>query len=279
MADLCALTDELIRETLGALDPVRAQFELDREDYVTRVGELQKLYRQHGHAKRLFLAALGRVGVNLRRTCWDWLHLRVLPHEEGEQDRRTGRLCIHRDTWASNIYAQTNWWAPIYRISANRTVAFYPSYWSRPVKNTSGDWTWKGSGPKEGAAPRPPSRPCLWCPSRANLWTQPRSCGSLSSLVISCASRGRTYMPGCRTQRVSLVSASRSERSTRRTRRRGAERPTSTAKARTSPWVGFAAWNAIRRYKRPCGTEVACTIRDDCKWLAQKCEALRRRAK
>jgi len=130
MAELWPLTDEFIRETLGALETVRAQFELDREDYVTRVGELQKLYRQHGHAKRLFLAALGRVGVDPRRTCWDWLHLRVLPHGEGEQDRRTGRLCIHRDTWASNIYAQTNWWAPIYRISANRTVAFYPSYWS-----------------------------------------------------------------------------------------------------------------------------------------------------
>jgi hypothetical protein len=134
MAELCALTDELIRETLGALDPVRAQFELDRENYVTRVGELQKLYRQHRHAKRLFLAALGRVGVDLRRTCWDWLHLRVLPHGEGEQDRRTGRLCIHRDTWASNIYAQTNWWAPIYRISANRTLAFYPSFLSKTRK-------------------------------------------------------------------------------------------------------------------------------------------------
>jgi hypothetical protein len=140
MVGLCALTDELIRETLGSLDPVGAQFELNREDYVATVGELQRLYRRHGRAKRLLFAALGSVGVDLRRTCWDWLHLRVLPHGEGEADRRTGRLGIHRDTWASNVYAQTNWWAPIYRISADRTVAFYPGYWSRPVKNTSGDW-------------------------------------------------------------------------------------------------------------------------------------------
>jgi hypothetical protein len=71
MAELCALTDEFIREALGSLDPVRAQFELDREDYVARVGELQKRYREHEDAKRLFLAALARVGVNLLRTCWD----------------------------------------------------------------------------------------------------------------------------------------------------------------------------------------------------------------
>ena len=132
ITELCALTDELIREALGALDPVRAQFELDREDYVARVGNLQKLYRKHGRAKGLFLATLGRVGVDLRRTCWDWLHLRVLPHGEGKADRQTGRLGVHRDTWASNVYAQTNWWAPIYPITSGRTVAFYPGYWPDP---------------------------------------------------------------------------------------------------------------------------------------------------
>jgi hypothetical protein len=68
------------------------------------------------------------------------LHLRVLPHGEGKADRRTGRLGVHRDTWASNVYAQTNWWAPIYTITSGRTVAFYPGYWSRAVKNTNGEW-------------------------------------------------------------------------------------------------------------------------------------------
>ena len=80
------------------------------------------------------------MGVELRRTCWDWLHLRVLPHGEGKAGRRTARLGIHRDTWSSNVYAQTNWWAPIYPLTPGRTIAFYPGYWSRPVENTSGDW-------------------------------------------------------------------------------------------------------------------------------------------
>ena len=42
---------------------------------------------------------------------------------------------------------------------------------------------------------------------------------------------------------------------TQKTWRRSAERSTSTAKPRTSPWIGFAAWNAIRRCKRACDTE------------------------
>ena len=140
MAELCSLTDELIREEFSISDPVEAQFELDREDYVARVGELQKRYRKPEDTKRLFLAALEHVGVPLRRTCWDWLHLGVLPHGEGTSDRRTGRLGLHRDTWASNIYAQTNGWPPIYPITPGRAIAFYPSYWAQPIENTSGDW-------------------------------------------------------------------------------------------------------------------------------------------
>jgi hypothetical protein len=58
------------------------------------------------------------------------LHLRVLQHGEGKADCRIGRLAVHCDTWASNVYALTNWWGPIYRITADSTVAFYPSYWS-----------------------------------------------------------------------------------------------------------------------------------------------------
>ena len=140
MVDLCALTDDLIRDALGVSDPPKAQFELDREDYLSRIESLQKRYRRHPEARRLLLAALEHVGVDLRWSCWDWLHLRVLPHGEGEADRRTGRLKVHRDTWASNVYAQTNWWAPIYPITAEGTIAFYPSYWSRPISNTSADW-------------------------------------------------------------------------------------------------------------------------------------------
>jgi hypothetical protein len=69
MAELCTLTDELIREALAVSDPIRAQFELDQEDYLGRIGALQKQYRKHPRVKELFLAALECIGVDLRRTC------------------------------------------------------------------------------------------------------------------------------------------------------------------------------------------------------------------
>ena len=140
MGELCAYADVLIREVLETEDPVVAQFGLGRDEYLSRVETLQKRFRKDDAAKELFLAALGRVGVDLRRTSWDWLHLRVSPHGGEHAGRRTAGLGFHRDTWSSNVYAQTNWWAPIYPITAGRTIAFYPAYWKKPLRNTSRGW-------------------------------------------------------------------------------------------------------------------------------------------
>ena len=140
MEEFCAFTDSLIREVFGVTDPVRAQFEFDRDEYLFRVEALQKRFRKEPRAKDLFLAALGHVGVDLRRTFWDWLYLRVSPNGKQYSGRRTAKLGFHRDTWSSNVYAQTNWWTPIYPISPGRTIAFYGEYWEKPLKNTSADW-------------------------------------------------------------------------------------------------------------------------------------------
>ena len=122
----------MIREIFGTAEPVKAQFELDRDEYLLRVETLQKRFRKDARAGELFLAALKHVGVDLRRTFWNGLYLRVSPHGEEHSGRRTARLGLHRDTWSSNVYAQTNWWTPIYPISQGRTMAFLGSTGGSP---------------------------------------------------------------------------------------------------------------------------------------------------
>jgi hypothetical protein len=63
-----------------------------------------------------------------------------VPPIEPSAERQIGRLGFHRDTWGSNVPQQTNWWTTIRPLSADRTIAFYPGYWSRPIANTSADW-------------------------------------------------------------------------------------------------------------------------------------------
>ncbi|CAN5364421.1 hypothetical protein BH23ACT7_BH23ACT7_22810 [soil metagenome] len=130
LRDFVALADGLIRAALGA-DPVRSPAD------PAAVADLQRRVRHHPELEAAFSAVLGAAGAAVERCCWDWLYLRVQPPED---PAARGTLGIHRDTWSSNVYAQTNWWTPIYPISRDRTVAFHPAYWSRPVANTSAAW-------------------------------------------------------------------------------------------------------------------------------------------
>jgi len=90
--------------------------------------------------KGVLRAALEHVGVDPARTYWDKPYLRVVePIEEGAE-RQPGRIGFHRDTWSSNVLAQINWWTTLRPLTGERTIAFYPAYWSRPIANSSADW-------------------------------------------------------------------------------------------------------------------------------------------
>jgi Phytanoyl-CoA dioxygenase (PhyH) len=89
-------------------------------------------------SKPLLRAALEHVGVDPARTSWDRARVRVVePLGPGEDARSIG---FHRDTWGSNLLAQTNWWTPVRPLESERTIAFYPRYWSRPIENSSATW-------------------------------------------------------------------------------------------------------------------------------------------
>lgn len=80
-------------------------------------------------------------GLRLADTAADRLILRIQPPVsvmgDGPAHARSAPLAFHRDTWGSNLYAQVNWWAPIFPVTRERTIALFPCYWDRPIRNTS----------------------------------------------------------------------------------------------------------------------------------------------
>jgi hypothetical protein len=105
------------------------------------IDELKRQVRGDPRVEPLVRAALEHVGVDPTRAYWDSISLRVVPPVEAEAERRQlGRIGFHRDTWGSNVLQQINWWTTIRPLAAERTLAFYPAYWSRPIANTSADW-------------------------------------------------------------------------------------------------------------------------------------------
>jgi hypothetical protein len=131
LIEAAGLVDRLVRDVLG--EPERANAEA--------VDELRARFGAEPALRRLFRAALEHVGVDPAGSYWDSIYLRVVPPvARRDTERQIGRIGFHRDTWSSNVLQQTNWWTTIRPLSAERTIAFYPGYWSRPIANTSVDW-------------------------------------------------------------------------------------------------------------------------------------------
>ena len=144
MQQLIDRTDTLLRNRLGGLEPARAQHQLSPEDFLQLTGEAQSEFRKSLWPKALFFEALQQCGVDLAETFYDHFPLRVVPCDRNNDGSHNGahRAAIghHRDSWGANIHSQINWWAPIYPLETERTIAFYPDYWNKPLANNTASW-------------------------------------------------------------------------------------------------------------------------------------------
>lgn len=84
----------------------------------------------------------------------DALRLRCVMHGGHESAAAARAYAAHRDTWFGNPEAQINIWIPLLDVTTDQTFTFYPSYFNRPIENSSGvfnydDWMktvgWQGA--------------------------------------------------------------------------------------------------------------------------------------
>jgi len=140
LAVLRARCVDRIREALEDDDPPTAHLRIPPEDFALKVAALQMRHRKDPEIRAAWKAVLGEAGCALDALFWDWCHLRSLPPGDGHTARATRPLEPHRDTWSSNVYAQVNWWLTLFPLTEGRSMALYPDYWTRPLKNSSADW-------------------------------------------------------------------------------------------------------------------------------------------
>ncbi len=103
----------------------------------SEIDGLKERFRKDPRVLDLVRLALEQVGAEPARTYWDPPRLRIVPPTT---ERQVGTIGFHRDTWGSNLTAQTNWWLPLRPLTEERTIAFYPEYWSTPLANSSAAW-------------------------------------------------------------------------------------------------------------------------------------------
>ncbi len=150
---LCNRAREYVREAFGELDPEHAQESTSVERFVEIVGPLKSRYTNATATKEYVRAFLLSLGVDPETTYFDVPRLRVVPHSNYLTAGVSYAYRAHRDTWYSSSPSQINWWLPVWQVTPARAMTFYPSYWERPVPNTSQDFDyneWKSVG--RGAA-------------------------------------------------------------------------------------------------------------------------------
>ena len=138
---LVTFTRQFLEDRFHPHVPVEIHRHLSHEQQVEQFAAATRDYARSEEVKRLWREMFAAVGLDPAATVRDRLHLRFQPHQSPAtqlvRTRSTATVRFHRDTWGTNLYAQVNWWAPVYAITAGRTMALYPQLWSKPLHNSS----------------------------------------------------------------------------------------------------------------------------------------------
>lgn len=144
MRQLGDFTRALLEDAFAPFNPVEIHKHLTHQQQTESFAQRQRDFSRAPEVKRLWRDLFEAAGLDAGGLARDSLYLRFQPHQDPgtvvPRARTTATIAFHRDTWGSNLYAQANWWAPIYDIDAGRTFAIYPSLWQRAVANTSAEF-------------------------------------------------------------------------------------------------------------------------------------------
>lgn len=139
---LCAFAREMIEAAFAPFDPREAQHHLPVETYAKILSELKPAFIHHARSKQLIQNVLREMGCDLSTTYFDVPRLRTSTSDGYLTSGIAYAFHPHRDTWYSAPQCQLNWWMPVYEVTAENGMAFYPQYWTQAVKNGSQDYNY-----------------------------------------------------------------------------------------------------------------------------------------
>ncbi len=127
----------MIEEAFAPLDPRTAQFHLPVDRFAAILGKLKPAFIHHPRCKTLLRAILEDAGCDPEKTYFDVPKLRSSTSDAYLTTGIALAFPPHRDTWYAAPQAQINWWTPVYDITTDNGMSFYPGYIDKPVANNS----------------------------------------------------------------------------------------------------------------------------------------------
>jgi len=137
---LCEHAQDLAREAFGDLDPEHAQEQLEVERFIDIVGPMKTAFTNGEKTKKLIRGYMTSLGMDLETTYFDLPRLRIVPHSEYLTAGVSYAYRAHRDQWYGGPFGQVNYWMPVWPVTPENAMTFYPGRWNRPCKNSSEDF-------------------------------------------------------------------------------------------------------------------------------------------
>ena len=91
--------------------------------------------------RKYFTNFLLKIGFDITSTFMDKITFRYSPASGMKNFGTLIPTPAHRDTWASNIFNQINFWFPIHNVSDRNSIFFVPNYFKKRVSNNSDEWS------------------------------------------------------------------------------------------------------------------------------------------
>lgn len=127
----------MIEAAFAPLDPRTAQFHMPVERFASILGKLKPAFIHHPTCKTLLRAILEEAGCAPEKTYFDVPKLRSSTSNAYLTTGIALAFPPHRDTWYAAPQAQINWWTPVYDITTDNGMSFYPGYIDKPIANNS----------------------------------------------------------------------------------------------------------------------------------------------
>ena len=128
-------------------------FEISIEDFIKNDNmksfEENKLIEFQDKVKRsksllaLFCKLLMELKFNVKETLTDKITFRYSPNIKKEPLGNLKPAKAHRDTWASNVFNQINWWIPLHQVEESNSIFIVPEYFNKKILNNSNSWSFK----------------------------------------------------------------------------------------------------------------------------------------
>lgn len=135
--ELISHARQMIEEGFAPRDPEKAQYDMDVTDYAALLGRLKPAFIHHPRSKQLVAQIITSLGGNPNKTYFDVPKMRSSTSDAYLTTGIALAFPPHRDTWYSAPFFQINWWTPIYEITIDNGMAFYPRHFEEPIANNS----------------------------------------------------------------------------------------------------------------------------------------------